>query len=208
MKKIWDKIFRKIKTNKRMMVFLFTLLFMAILFGSFYAIQLNEADLNEVKTSLDTFFQTVKEGKLESIPAFFQSFLANFFFVIVLFLLGISVIGIPFMLILFFMKAFTLGFTITVMMKLYKGKGILYSIAYIFPHQICNILIFTFFMMFALSLSAMLVLALFKKKTVDFSKIMKRYLLMFGTSLLLLVGTSLLETFLMPNIFRYLLSSL
>ena len=74
MKKIWDKTFKKIHTNKRMLVFLFTLLFMAVLFGSFFATKLSTNDLEEIKSSLDTFFSMTKQNKLNPLPAFFQSF--------------------------------------------------------------------------------------------------------------------------------------
>ena len=72
MKKIWDKTFKKIHTNKRMLVFLFTLLFMAVLFGSFFATKLGQNDLNEIKTSLESFFTMTKQNQLQPIQAFFK----------------------------------------------------------------------------------------------------------------------------------------
>ena len=82
MKKIWDKTFTKIHTNKRMLVFLFTLLFMAVLFGSFFATKLGQNDLNEIKTSLESFFTMTKQNQLQPIQAFFQTFGANISFAI------------------------------------------------------------------------------------------------------------------------------
>ena len=127
MKRIWDKTFKKIHTNKRMIVFLFTLLFMAVLFGSFFAAKLDTKDIDTIQSSLDTFFTMTRQNKLNSFQAFFQSFGANIIFTGAIFLLGISVIGAPLMIVLFFMKAFTLGFTIASMIKIYHLKGLLYS---------------------------------------------------------------------------------
>lgn len=206
MKKIWDKTFKKIHTNKRMLVFLFTLLFMAVLFGSFFATKLSTNDLEEIKSSLDTFFSMTKQNKLNPLPAFFQSFGANMMFTIVIWILGISVIGAPMMIVLFFMKAFTLGFTITSMIKIYHLKGLLYSLIYIFPHQVINLLVFIFFIMFSMSLSITLFQALLKKKTVDFSKVMNRYVFILAITIGILIITSLLEIYLMPFLFRMVLA--
>ncbi len=202
MKKIWDKTFKKIHTNKRMLVFLFTLLFMAVLFGSFFATKLSTNDLEEIKSSLDTFFSMTKQNKLNPLPAFFQSFGANMMFTIAIWILGISVIGAPLMIVLFFMKAFTLGFTIASMIKIYHLKGLLYSLIYIFPHQVINLLVFIFLIMFSMSLSITLFQALLKKKTVDFSKVMNRYVFILAITIGILIITSLLEIYLMPFLFR------
>lgn len=202
MKKIWDKTFKKIHTNKRMLVFLFTLLFMAVLFGSFFATKLSTNDLEEIKSSLDTFFSMTKQNKLNPLPTFFQSFGANMMFTIAIWILGISVIGAPLMIVLFFMKAFTLGFTIASMIKIYRLKGLLYSLIYIFPHQVINLLVFIFFIMFSMSLSITLFQALLKKKTVDFSKVMNRYVFILAITIGILIITSLLEIYLMPFLFR------
>lgn len=206
MKKIWDKTFTKIHTNKRMLVFLFTLLFMAVLFGSFFATKLGQNDLNEIKTSLESFFTMTKQNQLQPIQAFFQTFGANISFAIAIWILGISVIGATLMIVLFFMKAFTLGFTIASLIKIYHMKGLLYSFIYVFPHQVINLLVFTFFIMFSMSLSITLFQALIKKKTVDFSKIVNRYLFVLVFTVVILIITALLEIYLMPFLFRMVLS--
>lgn len=206
MKRIWDKTFKKIHTNKRMIVFLFTLLFMAILFGSFFAAKLDTKDIDTIQSSLDTFFTMTRQNKLNSFQAFFQSFGANIIFTGAIFLLGISVIGAPLMIVLFFMKAFTLGFTIASMIKIYHLKGLLYSFIYIFPHQVMNLLVFIFFIMFSMSLSITLLQAILKKKTVDFSKVLNRYIFILVITIFILIITSLLEIYLMPFLFRMVLS--
>ena len=206
MKRIWDKTFKKIHTNKRMIVFLFTLLFMAVLFGSFFAAKLDTKDIDTIQSSLDTFFTMTTQNKLNSFQAFFQSFGANIIFTGAIFLLGISVIGAPLMIVLFFTKAFTLGFTIASMIKIYHLKGLLYSFIYIFPHQVMNLLVYIFFIMFSMSLSITLLQAILKKKTVDFSKVLNRYIFILVITIFILIITSLLEIYLMPFLFRMVLS--
>ena len=199
MKKIWDKIFHKFRTNKRFIVFLFTLLFMGVLFGALFAVKLNSNDLQEIKTSLESFFKLLNQNKLNFLSTFFQSFSANVMFLIAIFFFGISV-GIPLTIILFFMKAFTLGFTIASIIKIYHMKGLVYSFIYIFPHQVINILVYIFCIMFSISLSMTLVSALLKKKTVDFSLIMNRYIFVFIVAFVLLVFTSVIPILVFPRL--------
>ena len=90
--------------------------------------------------------------------------------------------------------------------KIYHMKGLLYSFIYVFPHQVINLLVFTFFIMFSMSLSITLFQALIKKKTVDFSKIVNRYLFVLVFTVVILIITALLEIYLMPFLFRMVLS--
>lgn len=205
MKKTWDKILTQFQSNKRIMIFLFTLLFMGVLFGSFFATKLNQTDVSKIESSLKSFFQLVNQNKLNPLTAFFQSFIANFSFILGVWLLGISVVGTPIMIVLFFMKSFTLGFTIASMIKVYQTKGLLYGFIYVFPHQIINILMYTFLMMYAISLSITITKALLKKETVDFGKIMNKYFMVLGICTGVLIVTSLLEIYLMPFLFQTIL---
>lgn len=205
MKKIWDKVFRKFQSNKHIMIFLFTLLFMGVLFGSFFATKLNQTDIAKVETSLQNFFDLVKQNKLNPFTTFFQSFGANIAFILGIWLLGISVIGIPVMIVLYFMKAFTIGFTIASMIQVYQWKGLIYGLLYVFPHQIINLLLFTFLMMYAISLSITIIKAILKKGTIDFGKILNRYLFVLGFSACILIFTTLCEIYLMPFLFQIIL---
>ena len=69
-----------------------------------------------------------------------------------------------------------------------------------------NLLVFIFFIMFSMSLSITLLQAILKKKTVDFSKVLNRYIFILVITIFILIITSLLEIYLMPFLFRMVLS--
>ncbi len=92
------------------------------------------------------------------------------------------------------------------MLFVYKGKGLLYAFFYIFPCQILNIVAYGLLLTYALSVSLKMIEAVFKHKTIDFKAIMNKYSKVLGVVLGLFLVSSLLETFLIPNILKWILS--
>ena len=133
MKKIVDKLKVKAKANKKMIIFLVSLMLAGILAGSIFVVILSKNDQNMLKEYLDTFITNIDTGKLDYINSLCSSLGANVIYVLVIWLLGISVIGIPVTLFMFFSKAFILGFSISSIIMNYQLKGCLVAFFYIFP---------------------------------------------------------------------------
>lgn len=198
MKKILDKLRQKIKSNKRMLVFLLGLMIIAIITGAIFATVLSKSDQGLVKDYIAKFFQNIETNKLNNLLAFKNSFISNLIFILGIWLLGISVVGIPIMLFMYFSKAFILGFSISNIILNYKLKGCLLSFVYVFPHHIINLLIFIFLIIYAFSFSLKIINALFKKKTIDFKLIINKYSIVLAICIAGIVVTSLIEVFLTP----------
>lgn len=202
MKKEMDKLKNKLGMNRKIFYFLIILFIIGIAFGSALIVIMNKPDQTLVTNYLNDFFSHVKGNGLNYSSALFQSIVSNLLFVVGIWLLGISVVGLPIMLFMYFSKAFVLGFTIASMIQNFSWKGILYALFYTFPHQILGMIIYTFLLMYAMSLSISLIKAFTKKKTIDFRKIMNRYLFVLAISIIGSVAVSLLEVFLMPFLIR------
>lgn len=205
MKKILDKLKDKIKLNKRMVIFLLGLMIIAIITGAVFATTLNKTDQALIKDYLAKFIQNIETNKLDYFEAFKSSFVSNTIFVLGIWLLGISVIGIPIMLFMYFSKAFILGFSVSNIIINYKLKGCLLSFLYIFPHHIINLFIFIFLVVYAFAFSAKIINAIFKRKSIDFKLIINKYLLVLLICFIGITITSLLEVFLTPNLIKLVL---
>lgn len=201
-----DKLTKKAKGNKKTLTFLLVLFMIGILAGSLFIVILNTTDKTLVKEYLEKFINNLETNKLNYTTSFTSALVTNIFYVIIIWLLGISVIGLPIILFLYFAKAFILGFSISSMFYHYKLKGIILAFFYIFPHHILNIIIFTFLMLYSMSLSIKISKTLLAKKTIDFKVIMSKYTVVFGISIIGVIITSILEVFLMPNLIKLILS--
>ena len=200
--KIMDKLKNAIVINKKMITCLIVIVLVGIITGSLLVAVLNESDKNLVTEYINMFFNNIKDNKLNYIDTLKNSIISNMSLIIVIWLLGISIIGVPIITFLYFCKSFILGFSLSSIIMHYKIKGCLIAFLYIFPHQIINIIMLTILMTYALSLSFKLISSFFKKKTIDFKIIMKKYLVILLFSLLISIISSLLEVFLMPKLIK------
>ena len=134
--------------------------------------------------------------------------LSNGLFIVIVWLLGFSIIGIPIVIFMYFSKAFILGFSLSSFILQYKFKGLLLALIYFFPHHVVNILAYTLILIYSLKISFILINSIIKKKTISFKAIMNRYLIVFAVSIGMVIVASLYECFVVPFLIRNLIGFL
>lgn len=202
MKKILDKFKSYLIINKKMMLFLFIIVLIGIITGSLFTIFLNIDDKTLIKNSLDLFFNNCINDKLNYFEAFKNSLFSNYFYTIIIWLLGISLIGSIFAVPIAYFKSFILGFTISSIITNFGLKGVIIAILYIFPHLIFNLLIIMFITHYSVILSFKIFKSFFNKGVIDFKFIFRKYFIILIICLLILMLTSLYEGFVIPLIFK------
>ena len=202
MKKILDKFKSYLIINKKMMLFLFIIVLIGIITGSLFTIFLNIDDKTLIKNSLDLFFNNCINDKLNYFEAFKNSLFSNYFYTIIIWLLGISLIGAVFAVPIAYFKSFILGFTISSIITNFGLKGVIIAILYIFPHLIFNLLIIMFITHYSVILSFKIFKSFFNKGVIDFKFIFRKYFIILIICLLILMLTSLYEGFVIPLIFK------
>lgn len=200
--KAMDKLKNTIVFNKKMIICLIGIVLVGIITGSLLVAVLNESDKNLVIKYIENFISSIENNKLDYINSLKNSLISNVSLIIVIWLLGISVIGVPIITFLYFCKAFIIGFSLSSIIMCYKAKGCLVSFLYLFPHQIINILMLTILMTYALSLSFKIISSFFQKKTIDFKVIMKKYSTILLFSLIICILSSVFEVFAMPRLIK------
>lgn len=198
-----DKLKNKAGRNKKILYFLLGLFIIGIGFGALLTVMMKVEDQTLVTDYLNQFFTQLKGNDLNYGSAFVQSILSNTSFILGIWLLGVSVIGIPIMIFMYFSKAFILGFTIASMIQNFSWKGIVLALFYTFPHQILGMIVYTILMIYAITLSMTLIKAFTKKKTLDFKKVINKYLFVLGLCLVCALVMSLSEVFLMPFLMNF-----
>lgn len=200
-----DRLKNKIRIDKNLVLFLIILGLIGIISGSIFVTILNSNDKTMVSEHLNTFLDNVENNKIDYIFVLKNNMITNIIYVLLIWLLGISVIGLPILLIIFFSKAFILGFSIGSIISCFKFKGILFSLAYIFPGNVINLIAIAIITMYAMSFSFKLIYAIFKKKTIDFKILINRYSSILFIILVITILMNLYDTFIMPNIIKTLL---
>ncbi|NLM63362.1 MAG: hypothetical protein GX190_03515 [Mollicutes bacterium] len=122
MRKYMDKLKSIFGINKQIRIFLLGLAIIAVIAGAFYITILNKTDQSLVESSINTFFNDIKNNNLNYVISLKNAILSNLGFYLIIWLLGISVIGIPVIIFMFFSKAFIIGFSVSSIILNYKLK--------------------------------------------------------------------------------------
>lgn len=191
----------KLKKNK-ILLFLLIITLIAFLFGCFLITILNNSDQELVREYIGKFLTDIYDNKINYIETLKTSLASNIFLVVIVWLLGLSVIGIPIILFIYFFKAFTLGFSISSFILTYKSKGIIFSFLYIFPNEILKFFSYTVLIINAINISKKLIISILKKETINFNKSINKYFKILLICTFIIILTSLYEVYGIPFVFN------
>ena len=199
------KLLNKIKYDKKVMTILNVITIIGIITGSIFITILNKTDKKLISDAVNNYLSHIKSiNNLELI--YLKNILINNTISLFLtWIIGISVIGVFFVLIFIFYKSFILGFSISALIYTYSYKGIFISLIYIFPHIIINLLIFMFVASYSLKLSSILIRSILKKENMNFKSFINNYIKIFIFSLIFIIMTSIYESIILPIIFKFML---
>ena len=193
------KIIKKLK-NKKQFIIIFVICTVAFIIGVLLPSILNEENRKIIQTSLNSFFDTIKNNQLKTNELLFKTLTSNIIIDLILWLLGISIIGIPIVIILLGYKSLSLGFTISSIISTYKLNGVIKALIYIVPN-IINLFIFFVISYYSISFSLMIFNYLFGKKEYNKRIIVNRYLKLLVISIIILIFSSVIETYVVPKLF-------
>ena len=204
MKKIIKYLNETIKKEKNILIFILITFFLGLILGSLFINFITEDDKKLLVEQLELFLSNVKNLTKDvfGIKVFSEEILNNGFQLFIIFVLGISMIGLPVVIIIMFFKGFMLGTTLATIILKYQFKGIIGSFLYVLPCYIFNIIIYIFISFFAVHASIKFLKALFKKDNLNFKSFFGRYLLSFIISMFLMIIVCLLDAYLTPVLLK------
>lgn len=204
MKKIINYLNDTIKKEKNVVIFVVITFLLGLIFGSLFINFITKTDKKLLVEQLELFLLDIKKlnSSIFGIKAFLDNLLNNVIVLITIFALGISMVGVLAVIIIMFFKGFMLGTTLSTFILKYHIKGVLGMVLYVFPAFLINILIYTFISFFAIHASIKFLKALFKKDSLNFRVFLGKYLLAFIISIILMVATCLIDSYLTPLLLK------
>lgn len=189
--------------NKKVNLFVIFIVVLGIISGSLFLMVLNENDKSEVINEISTFMTNINTNNINNLNSLKNSLIEGMILIILSWILGMSIIGVIFNIFFIYIKSFTIGFSISSFILVYKYKGILSSLIYVIPSQLINILIILILGVYTLLFSKYLFKMIFlKDKTVNLGKFFKKYVLVFGICILLCLVSALCEAYLLPSLLK------
>ncbi|MCI6107616.1 MAG: stage II sporulation protein M [Tenericutes bacterium] len=196
------KLILEIKQNKLLLL----LTILAIVFtiiGIFFPAILTEANKELIKNNIIKFINKIDNNEINYLSALFYSSWNNILVTFILWILGISLIGIPFIIIIYIFKCFLTGFSFTSILITYGVKGSITAMIYSIPNTLNSFgsLLLSYY---ALSFSITIYKCIFKRENKNWSTITKQYIKLGIFFLLYTIIISVIESYIIPNILRLL----
>ena len=202
MEKITTFFNSKSRNVRHSYIFIISLIIVGLVFGSIFIFFLDKSDKILLTNYLTDFFNNISNNQLNFKASFLNCLFTNFLIIVSVWLLGLSIIGIPIIIFLLFFKGFITGFSISAIIYQYKLKGILGSLLYIFPHHIINLLAIMLCAFCALKIGLILFRGIIKKQNINFKTIMDQYFIIIVLLLIVTLVSALIETFISPYIIK------
>ena len=195
------ELINKIRQNK-LVTLLIIIMIISIILGILFPAIITKEDKNLIIDSVKTFISGIKQKNINYLSGILQSISNNSLVTILVWILGISIIGIPLILLIIFFKGFLIGFSFTSILITYGISGIIKAIIYTLPN-IGNLLATFLLGYYAITFSIMIFKNIFKKENRNSQPIVKRYIKIGLFFLIFSILISLVECFLIPKILYF-----
>ena len=201
--KKYNSIKKIILPNKKVNIFIISILFLGVITGGIYANIISINDKNLVIDKIKVFIDNINNNSLNTLLIFKNSIGINISYLIIIWLLGMSLIGIVVNILLLFMKGFIFGFSIASFIITYGIKGIALSFIYLIFGQLLNIIYILLLSIYSLIFSSKIIKIILKRETNEkISPFLKNYFLILIICTVISLISSVSETFLLPALVK------
>lgn len=199
------KLLYTLKINKKILMFMIVLVIIGILTGSFLTVILNSNDKILIINKIKSFNNDISTGTYNWVPSLKNILISNIIIIIIIWILGISIIGFIITFLIIFWKSFILGLILSSLVLTFNLKGVFIGLLYIFPALIINLLIILYLSSHSFQVSIHILKSIINKKQLNLSLFIKEYLKILGLSIIFIIICSLYEIFVTPILLKQLI---
>ena len=189
--------------NNKINIFVIIILFLGIISGAIFS---NIIDLNNQKLvieKINVFLTNINTNNLNNILAFKNSLIINFSYSIIIWTLGLTILGILINIFLLYIKGFIFGFSLASFILTYNSKGIILSILYTLFGQLLNILVIMILSTYSIIFTINLIKQITKDKhSISINKFFKNYSIILLLTIIITIISSVSEAFIFPALIK------
>lgn len=202
MNKKINELIKTILPNKKENLLILSLLIIGMIAGTTFLLFLSDTDKTLVTQQVSSFFQNIQNNNINYGQTFLNGIILNITYLFIMWVLGLSMLGLPINLFLVFLKGFLISFTISAILYIYSWKGLVAVCIYVIPIQLLQIISFLLIGVYTYHFSKNLFIAIKYPQNNFFKKNFKKYSLILIISFLLSTISLTIETYLFPIILK------
>lgn len=189
--------------NKKINIFVISILFLGVITGAIYANIIGLNDRSLVVDKIKLFIENINTNSINSVEALKNSLSINTIYLILIWILGLTMIGILFNILIIFIKGFIFGFSISAFILVYSYKGLILSLLYLIFGQLLNILTISLITIYSIMFTSKLLRQVFKNPpNNNVLKFLKNYFIILIVVLIISLISSLSESFILPSLIK------
>lgn len=205
--KKYTNTIRRIFPNKKTNIFVVIILFLGLISGAIFANIIGLNDKALVTDKIKLFIDNINTNSIDSILAFKNSISINLIYLIIIFILGMTLIGIIFNIFILFIKSFIIGFTLASFIITFSYKGLILSASYLLLGQLLFIIVLILLTIYSITFSFKLLKVIFKNpNNNELPKYLKNYCLILIFSIIISLLASLCEVFIFPSLIKLIIN--
>lgn len=191
-----------LQENAKSFVFTIVLFIVGVVFGAIVVNALADGQKADLFNYLKGFFALVNDNHLaDSAYVTWHSVATNFKLLGLIWILGLSIIGLPLIVVLIFLKGFTIGFTVGFLVDNFASKGLAFAIMAVLPQNLILVPSLLIAGVAGIAFSLMLVRSRFTQNMPLYQKFLA-YSILFLVLAICLVLASFVEGYISPFLMK------
>lgn len=189
--------------QKNMSLYIFTIILfiMGIVLGSYLIYSLSGSQKQEILTNLNMFFSGINNLELNIDVVFKEILFSNIKYLLIIWFLGLSIVGMPLIFVLIYLKGVIVGFTVSFFIFEMNLRGFTLAVIAIIPQNLIIVPVLIIAGVCGVRFSLSLVQSR-KNKNFSYLESFKIYsIITIGLALMLVIATAL-EVFVSPYLIR------
>lgn len=189
--------------SKKINIFVISILFLGLISGAVFGNIISVNDKTLVIDKIKLFISNINSDSINGIEVFKNGISVNMLYLGIIWVMGMTFVGVVLNVVILFIKSFILGFSLASFIMVYSYKGLILSLIYLLFGQILNILVIVMVTIYGIMFSSKLNLIIFKnKQDNNILKFFRNYVFILIIAIIGSIISSISEAFLLPAIIK------
>ena len=189
--------------SKKINIFVISILFLGLISGAVFGNIISVNDKTLVIDKIKLFISNINSDSINGIEVFKNGISVNMLYLGIIWVMGMTFVGVVINVVILFIKSFILGFSLASFIMVYSYKGLILSLIYLLFGQILNILVIVMATIYGIMFSSKLNLIIFKnKQDNNILKFFRNYVFILIIAIIVSIISSISEAFLLPAIIK------